>query len=607
MKRQFLISFSLLCAVLLFPHRTVAQAFPVQKSEKSKQAKISKAADDLSKSLDENDEAKIAQNYENLANEFLNKGDNAKAEEYFKRALNSYTKLKLTEDKTRVTRSLAKAQENQKNFDSAIKNYEVAGSLAKDVSEEKININDANRLKNASNPASQTDYVDSNIELLKKEKKSKEVSEAYVQKAQNSLDLKDKKVAIESYKKALVYAKDKPEDVIKIKNEIAKVYVEDNQFDKALAINEKLLSDARKNKDYTAEIKQLQSLSSLYFEKKEPEKAISSLKQAYDISFQKGNSAEAKKSLSSLIQYYKNKGQNKESMALYEQFFENFEKLIRSDTTLIDAKTFQITEDKIRQLEKEKTLKDELISKKNTFNYFLIGSVVLLLLLFLFIVKALYSIKIKNKEIALQSLRREMNPHFIFNSLNSVNQFISENKELEANKYLTSYSNLMRNMMENSNKDFISLDKEVEQLKKYLDLEHLRFQDKFDFEIIVDEALDAERVFVPNMIMQPHLENAIWHGLRYLDQKGFLSLKFQLINGKIVVLIDDNGIGLTKSRELKTTNQKIYESRGLNNTKERIDLLNELYKKNISFQISEKTGEEKGTIVEIVFPLIDKI
>jgi len=585
----------------------MAQELPVQKSEKSRQVKISKAADDLSKSLDENDEAKIAQNYERLANEFLNNGDNVKAEEYFKKALTSYTKLKLTDDKTRVTRSLAKTQENQKNFDSAIKNYEVAGSLAKDVSEEKINLNDANRLKNASNPASQKDYVDSNIELLKKEKKSEEVTEAYVQKAQNSLDLNDKKVAIESYKKALVYAKDKPEAVIKIKNEIAKVYAEDNQFDKALAINEKLLTDARKNNDYTTEIKQLQSLSSLYFEKKEPEKAIASLKEAYNISFEKGNSAEAKKSLSSLIQYYKTKGQNKESMALYEQFFENFEKLIRSDTTLIDAKTFQITEDKIRQLEKEKTLKDELISKKNTFNYFLIGSVVLLLLLFLFIVKALYSIKIKNKEIALQSLRREMNPHFIFNSLNSVNQFISENKELEANKYLTSYSNLMRNMMENSNKDFISLDKEVEQLKKYLDLEHLRFQDKFDFEIIVDEALDAERVFVPNMILQPHLENAIWHGLRYLNEKGFLSLRFDLKGGKINVTIEDNGIGLTKSRELKTTNQKIYESRGLNNTKERIDLLNELYKKNISFKISEKAGEEKGTVVEIIFPLIDKI
>ncbi|QLC67011.1 histidine kinase [Flavobacterium sp. LPB0248] len=605
MKSHVLIVFSLLFLAFLFPHEITAQAIP-EKSETKSKVKISKTAEELSKSLDENDEAKIAQNYEKLANDFLSKGDNAKAEEYFKRALNSYTKLKLTEDKTRVTRSLAKVQENQKNFNSAIKNYEAAGSLTKDASEEKINLNDANRLKNQSNPASQTTYVDSNIELLKKDKKAAEVSEAYVQKAQNSLQLNDKAVAIESYKKALKYAKDKPEEV-KIKNEIAKVYVADNQFDKALAINEKLLADAKTNNDFTTEIKQLQSLASLYFEKKEPEKAISSLKEAYNLSFQKGNSSEARKSLSSLIKYYKTKGEDKESMALYEQFFDNFEQLIKSDTTLIDAKTFQVTEDKIRQLEKEKVLKDELISKKNSFNYFLLGSIGLLLLLFFFIVKALYSIRIKNKEIALQSLRREMNPHFIFNSLNSVNQFIAENKELEANKYLTSYSNLMRNMMENSNKDFISLDKEVEQLKKYLDLEHLRFQDKFDFEIVVDESLDTERVFVPNMIMQPHLENAIWHGLRYLDKKGFLSLRFEYKNGKINVIIEDNGIGLTKSRELKTTNQKIYESRGLNNTKERIDLLNELYKKDISFTVSEKEEPESGTIVQIVFPLIDKI
>jgi LytS/YehU family sensor histidine kinase len=162
-------------------------------------------------------------------------------------------------------------------------------------------------------------------------------------------------------------------------------------------------------------------------------------------------------------------------------------------------------------------------------------------------------------------------------------------------------------MMENSNKDFIILDKEIEQLKKYLALEHLRFADKFDFEIIADKELDLESVFIPNMIIQPHLENAIWHGLRYLDKKGFLYLKFQLVDGKVVVVIEDNGIGLTKSQELKTSNQKVHESRGLNNTKERIGLLNELYKKNISFQIKEKTLPESGTIVEIVFPLIDKI
>ena len=174
----------------------------------------------------------------------------------------------------------------------------------------------------------------------------------------------------------------------------------------------------------------MQSLSALYFKKEEPIKAITALKEAFALALQKGNSAEAKKSLISLTQYYNGKGNNKESLALYDQFIQNFDQLVKSDTTLIDTKVFQVSEDKIRQLEKEKSLKDELITKTNTFNYFLLGSIGLLLLLFLWIVKSLFSIKTKNKEIALQSLRREMNPHFIFNSLNSVNQFICRKQRI---------------------------------------------------------------------------------------------------------------------------------------------------------------------------------
>nr|WP_315253666.1 histidine kinase [uncultured Flavobacterium sp.] len=591
---------------LLLPIGTMAQD-SLYKSKSMPASKISKVSKDLKKSLEVNDEVQIAKNYERLANEFLNKSDNAKAEEYFKKAITSYTKLKLTDDVTRVTRSLAKVQESQKDYKSAIKSYEVAGDISEDKSLEKINTNDANRLRSVASPVTQEGYLNSNIKLLKKENKEEEVSAAYVQKAENSLKQKNKEVAIESYNQALAYAKGKPATIIKINNEIAKVYASDNQFEKAIDINEKLLAEAKTKKDFNTQIKQLQSLSSLYFKKEEPNKAITALKEAFALALKKGNSAEAKKSLISLTQYYNGKGNNKESLVLYDQFIQNFEQLVQSDTTLMDTKAFQVSEDKIRQLEKEKSLKDELITKTNTFNYFLLGSIGLLLLLFLWIVKSLFSIKTKNKEIALQSLRREMNPHFIFNSLNSVNQFISENKELEANKYLTSYSNLMRNTMENSNKDFITLDNELEQLKKYLELEHLRFQDKFDFKISVDPELDAERTLVPNMIMQPHLENAIWHGLRYLDAKGLLHLHVQLAKGKVVIRIEDNGIGLTKSQELKTSNQKVHESRGMSNTKERISLLNELYKKNITFQIFEKTLPETGTVVEIVFPLIDKI
>lgn len=602
-KGSFFTSFIL---ILLLPFLAVAQD-SISKRKAMPVSKISKVSNDLKKSLEVNNEAEIAQNYERLANEFLSKNDLPRAEEYFKKAITSYTKLKLTDDKTRVTRSLAKVQESQKDYKSAISNYEVAGAMAEDKSAEKVNTNDANRLRSIASPVAQEGYVNSNIELLKKEKKSDEVSDAFIQKAENSLQQKNKEVAIESYKQAIAYAKGKPATIIKINNEIAKVYASDNQFDKAIVINEKLLAEAKTKQDFTTQIKQLQSLSALYFQKEEPNKAVEVLKEAFALALKKGNSAEAKKSLSALTEYYNKKGNNKESLALYGQFLQNFDQLIHSDTTLIDAKTFQVSEDKIRQLEKEKSLKDELISRKNTFNYFLLGSMGLLLLFFIWIVKSLFAIKTKNKEIALQSLRREMNPHFIFNSLNSVNQFISENKELEANKYLTSYSALMRNTMENSNKDFVSLDNELEQLKKYLELEHLRFQDKFDFKISVDPGLDAERTLIPNMIIQPHLENAIWHGLRYLDNKGLLLLQIELINGKVIIQIDDNGIGLAKSHELKTANQKVHESRGMSNTKERISLLNELYKNNISFQIFEKELPEKGTIVEISCPLIDKI
>lgn len=608
MKRVVWIFYTLIL-MLGFQSEILAQdtIVPQAKSKKAASVKISKAAADLTESLDSNDELKIAKNYEVLAQGFIDKEDFPRAEEYLKKALASYTKLNLSKDKTRVARNLAKVQESQKKVSAAIKSYEIAGATSVDKNVERINKNDANRLRNLDNPAAQMEYSKSNVLLLDKEAKKEEVADAYKQQAEASLVQRNSEEAIENLQKAITYSKDKPEEVVKLKNEIAKVYAADNQFDKAITINQKLLDDAVKQNDFDTQIKQLQSLSNIYFKNKQPENAVASLKKAYGLASHYGKTDEVKNSLRQLLEYYKSKGKDQESMALYEDFFKNFDQLIQKDSTLIDEKTFQITEEKIRQLEKEKALKDELISKKNIFNYVLLGSIALLLLFFGFIVKALYSIKTKNKEIALQSLRREMNPHFIFNSLNSVNQFISQNKELEANKYLSSYSHLMRNMMENSNKDFISLGNEIEQLKKYLDLEHLRFLDKFEYQIVVDDDLDTETVLVPNMLIQPHLENAIWHGLRYRETKGLLLLKFELNRGKVSVIVDDNGIGLTQSAALKTRNQKVHQSRGVTNTKERISLLNELYKSNIAFSIAEKNNGSSGTIVEITFPKLEKI
>ncbi|WP_300488599.1 histidine kinase [Flavobacterium sp.] len=591
---------------LLTPQQAIAQQITTEKASKSVSGKLSKAAEELAKSLDANDEVKIAVSYEKLAQEFIDADDPVKGEEYLKKALESFTRLKRKEDIARVTRNLARTQESQNKYKAAISNYQTASAITVDKSAIEVNQNDAKRLQSPQNPAAQYDYVNSNIKLLEKENRSEEVADAYVQKAEMSLKKRNKAEAIESYNQAITFVKDKPEAVIKLKNEIAKVYTADNQFDEAIGISEKLLADAKARQDFDTEIAQLQSLATIYFKKKEPEKATHALKEAYKLATENGKADAVKSNLERLLNYYRQTGNYKESTALYEQFFKNYEQLTRKDSAQADQLTFQVTEEKIRQLEKEKVLKDELIAKKNTFNYFLIGSMIVLLLLFGLIIKALYSIKTKNKEIALQSLRREMNPHFIFNSLNSVNQFISQNRELEANKYLTSYSKLMRNMMENSNKDFIALGSEIEQLRKYLDLEHMRFEDQFEYTITVDEKLDTETIQIPNMIIQPQLENAIWHGLRYKEGKGLLQLHFLLEKENVLVVIEDNGIGLTKSRELKTKNQKVHQSRGLTNTKERIGLLNELYKKEIALQIVEKTEPETGTIVTLRFSRIEK-
>jgi two-component system sensor histidine kinase YesM len=607
--RVLLLVVILFSTLLLLPSQVVAQDTMIAKSRSKYAPKENKNINELKKAFDTNDEVAIAKNYEKIGQEFKDKGENAKAEEYFAKALIIYKKLNLTKDKPRATRNLAKVQESQKKYDDAIQNYQAAGNAAEDRKTEMINSNDAQRLRNVSNPRAQSNLIKEKLQILENETQSEiikeEVTTAYKQQAQISLQQSNKAEAIINYKKAIDYAKDKPKEIIHLRNEIAKVYASDNELGKALEINNKLLLDARNRNDFETQIIQLHAISRIFLEKKQEKKGIDALKKAYELSVKNGKTTLAKNSLSQLLQYYKSIGKEKESIALYADFFNKFDELIKVDTTLINAKTFQITEQKIKQLEKEKELKDQLIAKKNTFNYFLLASMVVLLLFFGLIAKALFSIKKKNKEIALQSLRREMNPHFIFNSLNSVNQFIAENKELEANKYLTSYSYLMRKIMENSNKDFISMSAEIEQLKKYLDLEHLRFQDKFDFKIHIDDTIDTETTLVPNMIIQPHLENAIWHGLRYLEGKGKLELSFLLEQEKITVLINDDGIGLTKSLELKTRNQKIHESRGLTNTKERIALLNDLYNKKISFRIEEKKLPETGTQVTINFPLIN--
>lgn len=595
----------ILMALLFSGSSIFCQTF---KNEKKSKLKIKSSSIETSL-RNGDDDLVMASKYEDLAAELIDNNDLLKAEEYQTKAVDLYKKNKTKTKLADALRTLAKIQEAQNKTQDAILNYNDASKNAQRKSNTIVNSSDVSRLKNFNNPNEQSNSINQKISSLKKEsnpKEKEEIVDAYKQLAEVNIKQNNSEAAIQNYNNALEEIQGNSVEKNTIKNEIADIFANSNKLEQAIAMKEDVLKNVDSLKDVGQQIKQRQGLAKLLILNNESDKALQLIQDSYNLALTKGKTIDAKNSLMQLIAYYKTKDDAQKTLQLYDVFLQKLESLIKSDSTLIDKKIFEETDQKIKQLEKEKSLQEELISKKNTFNYFLIIALIVLFLLILVIIRYSFAIKTKNKKISLQSLRREMNPHFIFNSLNSVNQFIAQNKEREANKYLTSYSSLMRNMMESSSKDFIPLQHEIDHLQKYLELEHLRFSNQFDFVVDVDESIDADAILAPNMLIQPHLENAIWHGLRYKEIKGLLVLSIKNKTSFIEITIDDNGIGIEKSNSIKTQNQKIHQSIGLQNIKERIKLLNDLYKVDISFTVINKVNDG-GTIVRLKIPYLNKV
>jgi len=227
------------------------------------------------------------------------------------------------------------------------------------------------------------------------------------------------------------------------------------------------------------------------------------------------------------------------------------------------------------------------------------------LIFFYFLFKNIKAKRRANQRLLLRSLRTQMNPHFIFNALNSVNNFIAKNDEKSANKFLSDFSRLMRKVLDYSKEEFISFDEELELNELYLKLEHFRFRDKFEYELVNNLKNKEVDLMVPPMLIQPFIENAVWHGLRYKEDMGKLSVIINEEKDNIVVSIQDDGIGRKQSKALKTKNQKAYKSTGLENVNKRISLINEIYDKKYDIEVSDvnSLAEETGTLVRVKIPL----
>jgi tetratricopeptide (TPR) repeat protein len=210
-------------------------------------------------------------------------------------------------------------------------------------------------------------------------------------------------------------------------------------------------------------------------------------------------------------------------------------------------------------------------------------------------------------QLEMQALRAQMNPHFIFNSLNSINRFILQNNKTQASEYLTKFSRLVRLILQKSQEALIPLESELESLHLYLELEAVRFDHHFEFNIKVNDDLETDIIKVPPLIIQPYAENAIWHGLMHKEEKGHLEIELFQQDGKLCCKITDDGIGRKHAAELASKSATLHKSMGLKITADRIAMMQVSNNGSSPVLINDLVnpdGSAAGTEVIIKIPLV---
>lgn len=206
----------------------------------------------------------------------------------------------------------------------------------------------------------------------------------------------------------------------------------------------------------------------------------------------------------------------------------------------------------------------------------------------------------------MKALRAQMNPHFIFNSLNSIQKFILKNDTFAASQYLTKFSKLIRLILDHSNQNYIPLSSEIELLKLYTEIEALRFDNQFQYEFVIGNDLNTNASLIPSMIIQPYIENAIWHGLLHKETIGKLWVQIAKYGEDCIkVVVEDDGIGRRKAQESKSKQILKKKSYGMDITHNRIDILNKMENKNTICSIIDLEDAKKnplGTRVELIIP-----
>ncbi len=207
-----------------------------------------------------------------------------------------------------------------------------------------------------------------------------------------------------------------------------------------------------------------------------------------------------------------------------------------------------------------------------------------------------------------QALNAQLKPHFIFNALNSVHNYIRKNDKVNSGNYLLLFSRLIRQILENSHDPLVKISEELALVEKYLELEKLRFKDRMTFSIEVDSSLDAENTYIPTQLVQPYVENAIWHGLMNKDDAGHIRVSAHRVGDSIVLKVEDDGVGREAAREFSQGEYQ-HASSGMEMNEQRLRLIEALYDRKVTVEVSDVTDDQglvAGTLVTLTIPIIQK-
>ena len=554
-----------------------------------------------------NSDFDLSNGYENLGMAYFFKNDFKNALENFKQSLFYAERLKNDSIIGRRFSDLGVVYDYLGAYDNATENYLKAVKLFEKANDKygiaKVYNNLGIINETAGKYTTALNYYHKSLQLKQKTGTNEaETASTYVNIGSVNEKMNKYDDALKNYEKALlIYRKNNIDKYTALcYNNIADIYEKQRKYEDAKRIIKKALSLSENSAGNLNFAKSHLISARINRSEKKYKNALNDLNIAENIADRLGITNIKNDILKEYTNLYEAENNFRKAFYTQKQYLKIKNSLISEK---INEKTehLQIVYETDKKEQTIQNLKNNLIKKRILWTSAVIILLIISGLVFMILRNKLHKSKLDNYIFNQKLLRSQMNPHFIFNALNSVQSFMLENDTKNAAIYLSAFSKLMRSVLNNSRNEFVTLREETETIENYLKIQQLRMSNVFDYEIKTDTNIDTDYYLVPPMLVQPFIENSIIHAFKDIDRKGLISIYFGKENKHIIISVKDSGKGVSKTKI-----NKAHKSQATEITNERLKLLKKQYKTKITFTVTDISDNavKTGTEVRFILPLI---